>query len=180
MTGQPLTVELTLEEMTHAAIVGCTRHHYAIIHGLRDAIGVNQDFDTSLARHINGAGGELAVAKALDRYWGGHVKTFKAADVGRDTQVRTRVKHDMELIVRDSDNPDHIYVLVTGQAPRYVVHGWIHGDKARQPQWRKTHGNLPAAYFVPHQALHPLINHLEDTAHGQEATGYVQEREGAA
>ena len=68
--------------------------------------------------HIEGAGGELAVCKHKFWYWKASINTFKGeADIGDWIEVRTRSRHDYELIVRPDDNLDRLYVLVTGVMP---------------------------------------------------------------
>lgn len=103
--------------------------------------------------HIEGACGEMVVSKFLGIYWDGSVDTFKAPDVGLKIQVRTRSMHNYELIVRNDDSDDELYVLVTGKCPSYRIHGYIAGRDAKKREFLQTHGNRPSAYFVPHAAL---------------------------
>jgi hypothetical protein len=146
-----IVVVLTQWEMIYVAAIGAIRHTESVASGRRDAHGC--DGDDSLAGHVNGAGAECAVAKALDRYWSGHVGSFKGPDIGKNIQVRWRSNPVWDLIVRDDDPDDHFYFLVTGQAPQFMVHGCIMGRDARNPDWRKTHGGREAAFFVPQGAL---------------------------
>lgn len=99
--------------------------------------------------HVEGALGELAVAKALGMYWSGSINGFRAPDVGQSIQVRTRSRHDYDLIVRDSDADEAAFVLVTGSAPEYHVRGWMRGALAKRDEYRQEHGGRPPAYFVP-------------------------------
>jgi hypothetical protein len=144
-------VVLTNHELLMAAQIGSVRQIASIKASLRDRHGF--DGETGWQVHIEGAAGELAVAKLLGCFWDGSVNTFKQADIGSDLHVRTRSKHTYELIVRDNDPDGGTYVLVTGFNGRYVVHGCILGGAAKQPEWRKAHGDRPPAYFVPHSAL---------------------------
>lgn len=105
--------------------------------------------------HIQGALGEMAVAKALNVYWSGSVNTFAACDLP-GLQVRTRSRHWYDLIVRSRDSDDEPFILVTGECPTFTVHGWIYGRDAKKPKWLREYGNRPAAYFVPQGALRPL------------------------
>lgn len=149
-----IDVLLTPYELEMAAIQGMRRQIEAVQKGLGHIAGyegIGWDI------HIEGAAGELAFAKAINRYWSGSVNTFKTGgDVGA-LQVRTRSKHSYELLVRDGDRDDDLFVLVTGTAPHFKVWGWIYGRDAKRPEWKQTHGNRPAAYFVPHGALIPLV-----------------------
>jgi len=108
----------------------------------------------------------VAVAKLLGKYWGGSVGTFqKQGDIDScAVEVRTRRKHGWDLIIRDRDPDERVFVLVTGTAPNYRVCGWLHAGSAKQQQWRKDHGGYGAAYFVPQNALremHELIEVLK-------------------
>lgn len=148
---EPVTVTLSLSE-THAAIsVGALRQIEAIRQARPDRHGAKAEDGWSL--HIEGAAGEMAAAKALGRYWDMPVNTYKqGGDVG-DLQVRTRSRHDYELIVRDGDRDGDTFILVTGRIPRFQVHGYIRGRDAKRPEWARNHGGRASAYFVPQAAL---------------------------
>lgn len=147
-------IEVTLEhyECGMAAQVGIARQLAAIRDGKRNAHGM-----TGLGwdEHVEGAAGELAAAKALGIYWDGSVDTYKRPDVG-PYQVRTRPRHDFDLIVRNGDADDEYFLLVTGQMPHYRVHGVILARDAKRPEWLKSYNNRTPAYFVPQENLLPL------------------------
>lgn len=149
-----IVVTLDDFELLQAAQVGIRRHIEAVTSGRPDRHGF--DGSTGWQIHCEGACGELALAKAMNKHWSGSVNTFSSGgDVGR-VQVRTRSKHDYELLVRDKDSDDDKFVLVTGTAPTYHIHGWIAGVDAKRVEWRQTHGNRPGAYFVPQSELTPI------------------------
>jgi hypothetical protein len=105
---------------------------------------------------IEGAAGEIAAAKALGVYWGASVNTFKVGgDVG-GLEIRTRSKSEYELLIRDNDPDDSIFVLVTGRSPNFEVVGWMKGKDAKREEWKQTHGGRPPAYFVPQSELHSI------------------------
>jgi len=110
--------------------------------------------------HIQGAMGECAVAKYYRLYWNGSVNTFKLADIDGKIQVRTRRKDYYDLLVRPADSDNDIFILVTGVVGSYsqslTIRGWCWGHEAKRKQWSKTHGNRPAAYFVPQNQLHDM------------------------
>lgn len=123
----------------------------SVLAGRRDRHGFNGD---GWGAHIEGALGELATAKFLDRYWRAGVNAFHGpADIGDRCEVRCRSSHDYELIVRTDDDDTRFFVLVTGVAPRYRVRGYIQGSNAKRVEWLKEHGNREPAYFVPHASL---------------------------
>lgn len=118
----------------------------------QDRHGLGADMD-GLTKHVMGAAGEIAVAKAMGLFWGGDVCTFKAPDIGNHIQVRTRSRHDWDLIVRPEDDDDAVFVLVTGSIADLHVRGWISGREAKKDRWLQQYGGRPCAYFVPQSAL---------------------------
>lgn len=143
-------VTLTEDELYQGALIGARRQIEAVKKGLPDKHGFE---GLGWDLHLEGALGELAFAKAVDRHWGGSVNVFRTqADVGK-LEVRTRSKTWYELLIREDDSDESIFVLVTGRAPTYNVAGWIRGRDAKREEWLQTHGNRPPAYFVPHAQL---------------------------
>ena len=92
---------LKWHEVMLGGMTGVMRHVKSLKKGLKDAHGY--DGEDGWTKHIDGALGEVVVAKALDHYWGGPIDTFKSADLGDIIQVRTRSRADYELIVRPDD-----------------------------------------------------------------------------
>jgi hypothetical protein len=152
MSAAPVKVVLTNREMSMAAECGIMRNLAAIIDNRPDANGF-ADETGGWNAHIEGACGEVAAAKLLGRFWSPTVNTFHAPDIAGSIQVRTRSRHDYDLLVRPSDDPVHAYVHVTGRAPTFLVWGFIIGEQARRAEWLKRHGGRPAAWFVPKAAL---------------------------
>lgn len=140
-----------------ASEIGRLRQLSSVRHGRKDQHGFKGE---GWNEHIEGACGELAVAKALNLYWNGSIDTFKENDLP-GLQIRTRSKHDYDLIVRPDDSNESKWVLVTGRCPEYDVRGWIQGIDAKKPEWQQTYGNRPAAFFVPAAALNPIETIIE-------------------
>jgi hypothetical protein len=147
-------VVLSAPEMYVAGLVANLRQIAALTKGSVDRFGAENGDPWTL--HRLGAFGELAVAKHLGIYWPASVNAAKnEPDLPPDIQVRTRGHLFHDLIVRDDDRDDHRYVLVTGQAPNFMVHGYIYGYEARVPTWRLDRGGRGApCYWVPQSALH--------------------------
>ena len=154
MTRDPIWVTLTSSELLSAGSIGLARHAKSIKRGQPDCHGYGGDSGWSL--HIEGACGELAAAKASGRYWPATIDSFKNGDDVSGFQVRTRSKHEWDLIIRDDDKDDRIFVLVTGQAPRYAVRGWIRARDGKKDEHVREHGSRPSAWFVPQVALLPM------------------------
>lgn len=144
------SVSLEWFEVARAALVGVSRNVEAMRKGCVNRMPINDEWSI----HILGALGECAFAKATGRYWSGSVNTFKSGgDVGRSIQIRTRSQHAYDLIVRDDDADDDLFVLVTGGPHEFRVHGWIRGGDAKSKEWRADHGGHGEAFFVPKERL---------------------------
>lgn len=146
-------VTLTSQEVGSGVRIGGLRQYFALQQNKKDAYGY--DGENGWQLNIEGALGEIAAAKFLNIYWDGSVNTWKANDL-KDIQVRTRSKDYYDLIVRDNDSNDSIYILVIGKNGVYNVIGWINGKDAKKQEWKKTHGDRPAAYFVPQNKLNDM------------------------
>lgn len=149
-------VDETWYEALQAALVGIHRHLGAIFHGWADAYGC--DLKDGWTKHIEGACGEMAVGKLLGRYWSASVNQFRRA--GGDVppyEVRTRSEHHYDLQIRDNDDPERVFILVTGQCPTFCVRGWLRAKEAHpHREWRQRYGGRAEAWFAPADALHPL------------------------
>jgi len=145
-----IEVRLRDYEVLQAAMTGMLRQVSAI-----KRKSVSKINGREWQAHIEGACGEVAVAKVMGRYWGGGINTYKSGGDIDSTgwEVRTRSSHDYDLIVRDDDDDERVFILVTGHAPDYRVHGWIRAADAKRQEWQKDYGGHGLAYFVPHQAL---------------------------
>lgn len=147
------TVVLNWHEAAMASDVGRMRQLASVKSGRSDRHGYSGD---GWSEHIEGACGECATAKHLGVYWDGGVNTFSSPDVGK-YHVRTRSRHDYELIVRpESDKDEDIFICVTGRCPEYRIRGWIAAKDAKKPEYLREHGGRPPAFFVPHSALRPM------------------------
>lgn len=147
-------VRFTFHDFMLAAQTGACRNAEAIVKKRKDRHGCK---GPGWDQHIEGAAGEMAVCAVMGLFWHPTVGTFKDADIGTVVQVRTRSSHDYDLIIRDDDNEDHVYVLVTGQRGTYRVRGWIVGKDAKRDEWfgakEKTREDC---WWVPQNALVPM------------------------
>lgn len=147
-------VVLAPAELAMGAILGVSRQIGAIRAGKPDQHGL--DPANGWSAHIEGALGEMAVARALGVYFLPTIGTYKAGgDIGA-LQVRTRSRHNYDLIVRPGDRDGDVFILVTGVAPRYLVRGWCIGAEAKKERYRQVYGGRPPAFFVPAGDLLPL------------------------
>lgn len=149
----PVEVRLSLTEANAAAMIGVLRNLRSVFDDRKDKLNIGKGY---FQAHIEGALGEMAVAKALNIHNPLTVNTFKDADLGVCLQVRTRSEHWHDLIVRENDSSDEIYILCTGSCPEFKVHGWVYGSEAMRDEYLKNHGEYGDAWFVPADKLRPL------------------------
>lgn len=110
--------------------------------------------------HIEGALGEIALSKYLNRYWSG-IEKFGAVDVGFNHNVRTTRYNDGELRVINKDDDNKLVWLLVGKNGKYRVAGAILAARAKQPKyWRdlldekgKRKGQKIHNYWVPQSDL---------------------------
>lgn len=155
-----MKVTLSLEEIAMAASVAVHRGIDAIKYDRQNQHGFQGNGWTE---NIEGYGAELAVAKVLNVYYSaGAGKGFKGADVSDKIQVRWASQSNYRLIVRAPDQTDHVYVLVTGEAPTYDIKGFIPGQYAKTDKYKDNPGNgRPDAWWVPQSDL-KSIEHIKD------------------
>ena len=154
--GKHVWVELSLAEMLHASNLGTIRHYESEKAGHQKKHKIANSNIDELCINIQGAAGEIVVAKARNLYFMPTVNTFKGADIGTNVQVRLRTKHEWQMIIRDDDDPEHIFVHVTGTGPTYCIRGWAYAKDVMKPEYRQNYGNRVESWFVPEEALNPF------------------------
>ena len=144
-----MKVQLTFYEIMQAAHVGLMRQVENLKKDRAPAHGAGDANDWQL--HIEGALGEMAVAKYLRIYWSGKGE-FRGGDVG-SMQVRCTTYSAGHLLLHPDDKDDDQFWLVTGLNGSYMVRGWIHGYEGKnQDFWREDTGR--PAFFVPQSELY--------------------------
>jgi len=144
-------IEVTLAnyEVQMAAAVGSRRQLNAVMKAREPRFG--EQHDGQLHRnHLRGAMAELAVAKYLDVYWGGHVGVFTSLDDVGKYEIRYSMRSDLKV----KENDEGIVISVTGQPPKMKIAGYINAEDAMRDEWKKdfNNGGKPA-FFVPHRCL---------------------------
>jgi len=152
-------IRLSRTEADEAAYVGYDRFHTSAFRGDRNRMA-KLNLTANVGASIVGAYGERAFFKFLGRPWEHLVDTFKAPDVpGTRYQVRTATKDTGDLVVRENDKDDEVFVLVVPNPslPEFRIVGWMEGAEAKVPEnWKQPNPSLPPAWFVPQAALHPI------------------------
>lgn len=100
--------------------------------------------------HVEGACGEVAVAKFLNVFWSASLETFgMEPDLRPNIEVKTRSSHNYDLLIRKHEDLSQIFVLVTGLAPDFWIRGWAVGADVVSDKWIRRHGGRPEAWFIP-------------------------------
>lgn len=152
-----MKVKLNLPEMLSASNAGTIRQYASDQRGSEYSEGFTGEKMTPLTSHIEGAMGEVCVAKALNIHFPGSINTYGKADLGDDIGVRTTNKESYGLLIYQKDNPDHFYYLVKGVSPNYRVCGWIRGGDAKVDKYLSPHVNERITVWrVPESDLNPM------------------------
>lgn len=149
-----MMIRLNSTELMVAAYLGSGRNVYAMNRLTPGAGQRHADW----AADIEGAAGELAVAKALGIFWLPQIGDYKAeGDVG-PYQVRCNMSRRLDdTILRPGDKPDAVYIGVLSLLPDVDVMGWIWGRDGMSEQYlRDGAPGRPPCFFVPRAALRPL------------------------
>jgi hypothetical protein len=154
----PIEFIFTDEEREMARAEAFRRQAVNEAQGLRGRNGGASFGNKALEIHLLGAAGELAVASHL----GMKDLVYKETEAKRGScdlpgiDVKTRSRHQYDLIVQKNEPPEKKYVLVTIQDKTTLLHGWIHGGEAMQEKfWADPAGGRPA-YFVGKEHLRPM------------------------
>ena len=148
-----MIVELTAAEQLQGAIVGAMRH----IQGARRADFYGASQANAWQIDIEGALGEMAVAKAKGIYWSGDIGRTDTPDVGK-LQVRTTRRDNGRLILHKRDSDDEIFILATGENGTYNLKGWLLGYVGKRDEYWTDPVGGRAAYFVPQAELNDMKN----------------------
>lgn len=168
----PVIVRLTPAEFPYTRYIADERMRSVRAYARKNVAKLAGDDDED-RNHLNGVSGEHAFAKWLGierpphkqygrcevcRCYVGTVGTFKNGGDVDGYQVRAPHYSRGRLIVRDIDRDTDIFVLVVPHVVlTFRIVGWILGADAKQYQWRNDPRARGAAYFVPQEALWPML-----------------------
>lgn len=154
-----MIIELDKQEMWIAEKVGEGRHNYAVSKGIKNAGG--QTLDDRLMNVI-GAQAEMAVCKALNKYWNPTVGRIDAADIPPNIQIRCTTRREGRLYVLPKHKDTDVYILVIKENNKFDIVGWIHGKDAKQEKYLVKNfapGSRPEhdIYWIPQSNLNKNI-----------------------
>lgn len=152
----PRRIKVSEAEMHHGAMAAVSRQCQNLTRGRidRDGCGLEVGWD----HHINGAIAEVAAARAVGRYWVGMgaLGDLSAADI-LGAQVRWTNVKPPHLRITKRDRPDDVFILVTGLAPWFTVHGWVYAREGQRDAWWGDPWHPGRfSYWVPQDELHDL------------------------
>lgn len=101
---------------------------------------------------VEGAAAELAVARALNRYWCGLDGSDRLVGDVDGCQVRHSRRPDASLILHSRDLDDQRFILVVGSMPVLRLAGWAFGHEGKVEGFFRRDVPRPA-FFVPQSAL---------------------------
>ena len=154
----PIEFVFTEKERQQAIREGLRRQSFNESKGLRGRNGGAWKGSKALDIHLLGAAGEVAVAS----YLGMKEYLFKETEARRGSDdlpgmdVKTRSKHQYDLIVQKNENACKKFVLVTIESQKTFLHGWCYGHEALQEQYWADPVRGRPAYFVPKEALRSI------------------------
>lgn len=158
MASSPIVFTFSEEDKALVRAEALRRQRVNELKGLKGRNGGPADGSKALLFHKLGAAGELAVADYL------HLREFLyqeteakrgSFDLPLNIDVKTRSRHDYDLICQLDEKPGKTLVLVTIQNKITLIHGWIKSEDAMQEQWRKDPAGGRPAYFIPSFELLP-------------------------
>ena len=151
----PISFVFSEEERSLAMEEGMRRQGVNEAKGLRGRNGGAWKGSKALDIHLLGAAGEVAVAS----YLGMKEHLFKETEARRGSDdlpgidVKTRSRHQYDLIVQKNENACKKFVLVTIESQKTFLHGWCYGHEALQERFWADPARGRPAYFVPKEVL---------------------------
>ena len=154
----PISFVFSEEERSLAREEGMRRQGVNEAKGLRGRNGGAWKGSKALDIHLLGAAGEVAVAS----YLGMKEHLFKETEARRGSDdlpgidVKTRSRHQYDLIVQKNEIACKKFVLVTIESQKTLLHGWCYGHEALQERFWADPARGRPAYFVTKEYLRPM------------------------
>jgi len=146
--------------MALANAEACRRQQENEAKGLRGRNKAPNRGEKALKLHQLGCIGEVAVAEYLglqEHLFSAETAIRGSADLPGSIEVKTRSKHNYDLLVQFSDDPSKIFVLATHEGGDTTqIWGWILGSHAMKKKWVREFVPGRRCYAVPQSALNPI------------------------
>ncbi len=149
-----MRIELTLSEFDLAINTARLRMIASESLNCNHATTYERTLVKRLEEEVVGACGEIAFAKHIGKFFVPSVNAFnKEADVGLNVEVRSTIRLDGCLIVRNNDLDDRAFVLAIVDGKNVDLAGWLYGRDAKKDEWIKNPHGYRKAWFVPQNCL---------------------------
>jgi len=160
-----ITVDLTPQELTTAAMVGVRRRITMIARAESDGEANPFTLDECpFEGAIIGAMAEFVVARAFNLFWADGVGKRNAIDVGGLIEVRARRIGGcgLDLGIRAHDKLNLPFVLVHADIPHFTMVGWLYGRDAWEigAPTKKDWLRFVPAQLPPLRDMTELLNEL--------------------
>lgn len=156
----PIEIVLSESEKAEAMAEGMRRQAVNEAKGLRGRNRGPRFGTKALEVHVLGAVGEMAAASFLKmkHFLYQETEARRGSDDLPGIDVKTRSKHQYDLIVQKHEDPEKKFVLVTIADETILLHGWCYGKEAMQEQFWADPARGRPAYFVSQSALRPMTS----------------------
>ncbi len=155
----PVKITLKPEQLALAEAEAKRRQVHNESRGLKGRNKAPDKGEKALKMHLLGCIGEVAVADYLglqEHLFEAQSPIPGAADLPGNIEVKARSKHNYDLLIQLTDDPNKIFVLTTheGGGLTHVV-GWIRGQDAMRKEWIREFVRGRPCYAVPQGELQP-------------------------
>ena len=159
-----MKVDLSYSEILSAVNIAGQMQVQNMMQGRKPRYGAPSNFGTATALCLVGLIGELAVAKAMNKFWMGNIGHHGTTDVGGQNgfEVRTFEDENKNLILHPHDADEKKFVAASVQnLPQVNLIGWCYGHEGKHPLFWQEFTGRPC-YFMPKRALRPMDTILDD------------------
>lgn len=147
-------VVLSFSEFYSAVDAAKLRMAASAVKNLNHASTYKRNYIERLQEEVIGCCGEMAVAKALDKWFVPSIDTFHTRpDCFDSIEVRSTPRADGRLIVRDNDANDRVFILAIVNAPDITLAGWMLGGECKYDKYLYNPNDYRPAWFVPQKDL---------------------------
>jgi hypothetical protein len=159
MEYEPIEFVFSDEERKLAADEGYRRYKIDVEIGAKGRNGGPAVGDEAQLINLIGTAGEMAVASYLglkEFLYKEKLPVRGSFDIPPNIDVKTAMCHRHNLIIKFDDNPSYVYVLVTIENKKCIIHGWVTGERVMKPIFEGDPVGGRPAYFVPKGLLNPI------------------------
>lgn len=158
----PIEIKLSPESLALAETEAMRRQSQNEAKGLRGRNKAPHKGEKALKMHLLGCLGEVAVAELLglqEHLFQAETAVRGSTDLPGNIEVKTRSKHNYDLLIQLDDDPGKIFVLVTHEGGETAkIWGWIYGRDAARREWIREFVRGRPCYAVPQKALNSIEN----------------------